>query len=103
MTSASEDPPTSPFPDQIAALKRLTAGIIRDQGNRFIKELLRDNHIRIGTTKDDFEANLNAAIESSALKLEDVATWLKSVEGWGYQHVYLYNISSTLRKDLTKP
>jgi hypothetical protein len=35
--------------------------------------------------------------------LEDVDEWLTLVEGWGNQHVYLYNISSTLRRELTTP
>ncbi len=93
MTSATE----------IATLKRLAAGIIRAQGNRFVKELLRRKNIRIGVNKDDFERNLSEAIESGQLTLEDVETWLNEVEGWGNQHVYLYNISSTLRRDLTQP
>src|ERR1700704_3158219 len=103
MIPPSEDLPGPPTPGEIVDLKRLTAGIIRAQGNRFIKELLRDKDIRIGVTKDDFERNLNEAIENGNLRLDDVAEWLKSVEGWGNQHVYLYNISTTLRKDLTKP
>src|SRR6185503_13600376 len=103
MTSANADPPTPPTPDQVANLKRLAAGIIRVQGNRFIKELLRDKGIRIGVNKDDFESNLTAAIETGILALEDIDNWLNLVEGWGNQHVYLYNISATLRRDLTKP
>ena len=88
---------------EIAVLKRLAAGIIRAQGNRFIKELLRAKKIRIGTNKDDFERGLSDAIESGQLTLEDVQTWLNEVEGWGNQHVYLFNISSTLRRELTLP
>ena len=88
---------------EIATLKRLAAGIIRAQGNRFVKELLRKKNIRIGVNKDDFERHLSEAIESGQLTLEDVETWLNEVEGWGNQHVYLYNISSTLRRDLTQP
>lgn len=103
MVPPNEDPPGPPTKGEIAALKRLAEGIIRDQGNRFIKELLRDKKIRIGDTKEDFLVNLNDAIESGKLRLSDVAQWLESVEGWGNQHVYLYNISTTLRKDLTKP
>jgi hypothetical protein len=90
-----------PAPDQVADLKRLAAGIIRAQGNRFIKELLRDKGIRIGVTKDDFERNLTAAIENGELGLADVDAWLKSVEGWGNQHVYLYNLSPRLLGELT--
>jgi hypothetical protein len=59
--------------------------------------------IRIGANKDEFEANLNEAIESSRLRLEDVTAWLTDVEGWGNQHVYLYKLSTTLCKALTEP
>jgi hypothetical protein len=90
-------------PQEVADLKRLAAGIIRAQGNRFVKELLRTKNIRIGTNKDDFERGLTEAIESGALTLADVDRWLREVEGWGNQHVYLYNISSTLRRELTLP
>jgi hypothetical protein len=62
--------------------------------------LLRDKGIRIGVNKDDFERNLSDAIETGQLRLKDVDGWLERVEGWGNQHVYLYNISSTLREDL---
>jgi hypothetical protein len=96
-------PPAKPKPttQQIAALKRLAAGIIRAQGNRFVKDLLRANQIRIGTNKDEFEANLNAAIENGDLTLKDVSAWLQGVEGWGNQHVYLYSLSAAMQKDLT--
>lgn len=90
-----------PTPQEVAALKRLAAGIIRAQGNRFVKDLLRANQIRIGTNKDEFEANLNAAIENGDLTLKDVSSWLHSVEGWGNQHVYLYSLSAAMQKDLT--
>lgn len=101
MAANDGDPEAPPTPDEIAALKRLVDGVIRAQGNRFIKELLRAKKIRIGDTKEDFTINLYGAIDTGKLRLDEVAEWLKSVEGWGNQHVYLYNISSTLRKDLT--
>lgn len=97
----------APSDAEIADLKRLTAGIIRAQGNRFIKVLLREKKksipIPIGTNKADFERNLNRAIEKGDLRLAEVEKWLKDVEGWGNQHVYLFNISTSLRKELTKP
>jgi hypothetical protein len=79
-----------PGEDEVAALKRLAAGIIRGQGNRFIKELLRCRGIRIGTNKDDFERNLNEAIDRGELRVEHLEGWLQQVEGWGNQHIYLY-------------
>lgn len=90
-----------PTDGNVSDLKRLAAGIIRAQGNRFIKELLRDKDIRIGLNKDDFEKNLTDAIESGNLVLADVDTWLKQVEGWGNQHVYLFDLPAALRNELT--
>jgi hypothetical protein len=102
MASDNAAPSDLPPPEEIADLKRLAAGIIREQGNRFIKELLRAKKIRIGVNKDDFESNLTEAIERGALRLNDVADWLKAVEGWGDHHAYIYNISAKLRRDLTE-
>ena len=93
------DPP--PTDEEKSQLKRLTGGIIRVQGNRFIKELLRARGITIGRNKAEFEANLLAAIDRGCLGLDDVRSWLGSVEGWGNQHVYLYGISDALRSKLT--
>ncbi len=90
-----------PTAQEIADLKRLVSGMIRTQGNRFVKELLRGKKIRIGANKLDFERNLNEAIELESLRIGDVEDWLELVEGWGNQHVYLYNISPSLRRDLT--
>jgi len=103
MSPPEEAPANPPTKAEINDLKRLAAGIITDQGNRFIKELLRDKKIRIGDTKEDFRANLDGAIESGKLRMDDVKEWLDRVEGWGNQHVYLYNISPALRKVLTGP
>ena len=57
----------------------------------------------LGSTKNDSQRNVNEAINTGKLRLEDIDDWLKLVEGWGNQHVYLYNISSTLRKRLPRP
>lgn len=92
-----------PSAEEIRALKRLAAGIIRAQGNRFIKELMRDHDIVLGANKADFERNLTAAIEAGDLRLADVEAWLDGVEGWGNQHVYLFGLSSTMLRDLTGP
>jgi hypothetical protein len=93
---------TTPTQREISDLKRLTAGIIRVQGNRFIKDLLRKNDIRIGSNKTEFETNLNNAIVDGSLTMAEVSSWLQSVEGWGNQHVYLYNLSAALKRSLTE-
>jgi len=92
-------PPLPPETD-ITALKRLAAGIIRVQGNRFIKDLLRAKGIPLGANKDEFQLHLAEAIENGLLVLDDVSEWLSNVEGWGNQHVYLYSLSPSLRQGL---
>jgi hypothetical protein len=70
-------------------LKAVAGKVVVAQGNSFIKELLRNNGAKIGSTKDDFTANLNAAIESGLITQDKLEGWLIEVEGWGDQHVYL--------------
>lgn len=78
-----------------AQLKAEVRQIILAQGNDFIKELLRDNGLKIGTTKKDFAANLAEAIESEVLTQGMIETWLAEIEGWGDQHLYLLEAPRT--------
>lgn len=72
-----------------AQLKELARKVIVAQGNTFIKELLRDSGAKIGTTKDDFSNNLEAAIDADLISQNMLEAWLAEVEGWGDQHLYL--------------
>ena len=54
------------------------------------QELLCDNGLPIGATKKDFQANINKAIDEDHLTRAMIEEWLKEVEGWGNQHLYLY-------------
>jgi len=78
-------------------LKKVVAQIVLAQGNTFIKELLRSNNIQIGNTKADFAQNLNAAIDAGALTQGAIEAWLGEIEGWGNQHVYLFEPSAIPR------
>lgn len=75
-----------------AQLKELVRRVIVAQGNAFIKELLRGTSVRIGATKEDFAANLDAAIDADELTQESLEAWLAEVEGWGDQHLYLIQL-----------
>lgn len=88
-----------PLPSEKDALVRLAKGVVLAQGNVFIKELLRSRGIKIGTTKADFEANMIGAIHNGDLRRHHIDSWLKEVEGWGDQHVYLFSLSRSLRED----
>jgi hypothetical protein len=71
-------------------LKKTVATIILSQGNDFIKDLLRTNGIKIGATKKDFAENINDAIDAEQLTQTMIEAWLDEIEGWGNQHVYLF-------------
>lgn len=70
-------------------LKELAHRVIVAQGNFFIKDLLRSSGAKIGATKEDFAANLDAAIDADLITQATLEVWLAEVEGWGDQHVYL--------------
>ena len=72
-------------------LKNIVRPIVISQGNKYIKELLRDNGIKIGTTKADFASNIDDAIESGDLTQPMLEDWLSKIDGWGNQHVYLFS------------
>ena len=71
-------------------LKNMVRPIILSQGNKYIKELLRKNKIPIGSTKADFSQNLMDAIDNGSLTQDIIELWLDDVEGWGDQHIYIY-------------
>ena len=75
----------------------MALGIVRAQTNVYIKELLRDNGVRIGATKEDFEGNLVEAIKNGVLTKRHLEAWLDAVEGWGQQHVYAFRLRPEVR------
>jgi hypothetical protein len=93
--NSSASPPNA---GEAAVLRELVAGVVRAQGNSFIKELLREKSIKLGTTKEDFERNLFAAIDAGQLQLADVEKWLEEVEGWGNQHIYCFSVCEEIAR-----
>lgn len=92
-------PPADPLPAEKNALIRIVKGVVLAQGNVFIKELLRERGVKIGTTKADFETNMLEAITSGVLQRQHVESWLNEVEGWGNQHVYLFSVPGSIWRD----
>jgi len=99
MSNHTDTHPEAPSNSEREALRTLVRGIVLAQGNVFIKELLRNKKITIGSTKADFESNLLKAIKSGQLRQADVEQWLSEVEGWGNQHVYLYHVPASTARD----
>ena len=85
-----------------ALLKAQVEKILLIQGNQFIKELLRENRLPIGSTKKDFLTNITDAIDEDLLTREMIEAWLKQIEGWGNQHLYLFEPPEIARKTLGK-
>jgi hypothetical protein len=81
------------------SLQEVVQKIVVAQGNTFIKELLREKGLPIGTKKADFESNLLAAVEAGKLTAQDVDAWVQRVEGWGDQHIYLFNVPPEIGDD----
>ena len=64
------------------------------QGNRFIKDLLRDKKLPIGTTEKEFRVNLGKSLDNGKLSEKDIEEWLDKVEGWGDQQAYVFRASA---------
>lgn len=73
-----------------AQLKDAVQRIVLAQGNVFIRELLREHKIKLGLTKKDFQKNIDDAIDNGTFTQAMIEAWLVEVEGWGNQHVYMY-------------
>lgn len=63
----------------------------------FVQEFLRDHKrkhkgIRIGSTVREARAALLLALQSEILTIDGLDEWLRNVEGWGKQHLYLARV-----------
>lgn len=70
------------------------------QGNRFIRELLRANGLPLGTNKEQFEAHLREALADGQLTPAQIQDWLSDVEGWGNQHLFVFDVPPDAAIDL---
>jgi hypothetical protein len=82
----------------VAANLDFAEKVVMPQGMIFIRELLRQKQrdrpeVRIGFAKEEVKENLRAAIRAGAVTFEDLEAFLGEVEGWGNQHIYLYDAS----------
>jgi len=81
-------------------LKEIAKSIVLNQGNKYIKELLRQNSVKIGKNKSEFLENLLQGIQDGSIDQEKIDAWLQSIEGWGNQHVYLFTAPEIASGDL---
>jgi len=90
--------------DQAAVEKarKLIEDVILVQGNAFIKELLLGKDIRGGVTKKDFRKQLDAAVGDGTITYDDLTAWIDDTEGWGDEHIYLYKVSTPVKRLLAE-
>jgi hypothetical protein len=89
MAQGTSDGPARHLEEQVERL-------VRVQTNIFIRELLRDLGYRPGANKDEFTASLTDAIHAGKLTQAKLDEWLRSVEGWGNQHIYAYGVPAAI-------
>jgi hypothetical protein len=73
--------------------------LVRTQTNIFIRELLRSLGYRPGANKQEFTDALAQAIHAGELTQEKLDEWLRSVEGWGNQHIYAHGVPAPIAQD----
>ncbi|MFY9819788.1 MAG: hypothetical protein WAM82_00295 [Thermoanaerobaculia bacterium] len=84
---------------QARSLEDQVGRLVLVQTNIFIRELLRGLDYRPGANKDEFTAALADAIHAGKLTQEKLDEWLRSVEGWGNQHIYAHGVPATIELD----
>ncbi len=75
--------------------------IVKAQGVVFIRSFLREKKqaglpINIGNTKSNSLKNLSDALSNNLISINELDEWIGQVEGWGKQHIYFYDMPSTL-------
>lgn len=85
-------PPKKPSKAQARKLLDQVDRLVLVQTNVFIRELLRTPGKAPGANKEEFRASLEEAIGEGLLTEESLGVWLRSVEGWGNQHIYAFEV-----------
>lgn len=83
---------------------KIAESIIKAQGYIFIKELLREKknsgaEVKIGRNKKESLENLLEAIREGHITYADLVNWVSDIEGWGKQHVYVFDLPNEFTKD----
>ncbi len=87
MTTTASMPDLDPLLDEVFTSTPLA----------FVREFLRarkkdERKIKIGTTQKEVRSNLREAISANFIGIMEVKDWLRAVEGWGRQHLYLMKV-----------
>jgi len=79
----------------------LVRDVILAQNNVYIKELLREKKIAVkaSATKAELAKLLTAAVDDGTITLPKLTDWIDETEGWGDEHIYLFNVPKSVCSD----
>lgn len=82
---------------EIKQAQSLVRDVIAPQNAVYLKELLRDLGVKVKATetKPELEQLLLEAVNEEKLTLTKLTDWIDQTEGWGDEHVYLFDVAKT--------
>ena len=82
---------------KIQQAQSLVRDVISKQNAVYIKELLREHDVPVKASalKPELTALLSDAIHEERIDLEKLIEWIDQTEGWGDEHVYLFDVAKT--------
>lgn len=83
---------------EIKQAQSLVRDVISPQNAVYLKELLRDHEVTVkaSASKDELQALLRDAVNDEKITLETLTEWIDQTEGWGDEHVYLFDIAKAV-------
>lgn len=80
---------------EIKQARSLVRDVIAPLNAVYLKELLRDQDVKVtaNATKPELERLLLDAVDEEKLTLAKLTGWIDQTEGWGDQHVYLFDVA----------
>lgn len=83
---------------EIQQAQSLVRDVIAPQNAVYLKELLRDHDVKVkaNATKPELEQLLLDAVQEERLTLTKLTEWVDQTEGWGDEHVYLFDVAKTV-------
>jgi hypothetical protein len=82
---------------EIKQAQSLVRDVIAPQNAVYLKELLHelDVQVKANATKPELEQLLLDAVNEEKLSLTKLTDWIEQTEGWGDEHVYLFDVPKT--------
>lgn len=70
--------------------EQLALDLLLDHRSDFVRDFLRESDLPVSGTKAELRERLEGALGAGTIGIGDIIEHLDDIEGWGNQHVYLY-------------